>query len=435
MMTYKSTRGGDAISLDDALLGGLAPDGGLYVPTKLPQFGIDDFDSCDDTPSIAARYLAPFFDGSALQDALAEIIAETFHFPLPLVDLSPELDAPLSVLELFHGPTAAFKDIGAGFLAACLVRLDRDVADERPLTILVATSGDTGGAVASAFHRREGVRVVVLFPEGKVSPRQQHQLTCWGDNVVSLAVRGVFDDCQQMVKTAFVDEALGTRFRFSSANSINIGRLLPQSVYYAIASLDYFRRHGRKLSFLVPTGNLGNGLAAVLARAAGLPIQDITLVSNENQTIPDFFATGDYQPRPSVATLASAMDVGAPSNLERLRHVFGERDDLTSMGLSASSVSDDEIEKQIAVDAKRLPFAWCPHTATAMYAWSQQGDAKRQTDQAIVATAHPAKFETIVEPIIGNTLPVPDALAELLALPSEFQTIDATVAALSEVLS
>lgn len=431
---FVSTRSDSPVGLDQALLRGLAPDGGLYVPTQLPTFTAQDFIGQDSTREIAEHYLAPFFQGSMLEDALSDIVAETFHFPLPLVDLSDTIGAPLSVLELFHGPTAAFKDIGAGFLAACLARLDKRSQSDKALTILVATSGDTGGAVASAFHRREGIRVVVLFPEGKVSPRQQHQLTCWHDNVTSLAVRGVFDDCQRMVKAAFVDESLCNDFRFSSANSINIGRLLPQSVYYAVSSLQYFRAHGQALSFVIPTGNLGNGLAAVLARACGLPIGDITLVSNANRTIPDYFDTGEYTPRDSVATIASAMDVGAPSNLERLRFLFGERESLLDLRLSALSVSDAKIRAQIATDAARLPFVWCPHSATAMSVWSEQSTSEQARHQAVVATAHPAKFDTIVEPVIGRQVDVPMSLAALLALPSSFDTIDPNMDALRRAL-
>ncbi|MEM7764220.1 MAG: threonine synthase [Pseudomonadota bacterium] len=432
-MRFESTRKEGSVDLDTALLSGLAPDGGLYVPTSLPQYPLSAFEGADDLLDIAEVYLQPFFEGSRLATSLPEIVAETFHFPIPLLSLANETGCPVSVLELFHGPTAAFKDVGAGFLAACLTRLD-DAAADRPLTILVATSGDTGGAVASAFHRRDGVRVVVLFPKGKVSPRQQHQLTCWGDNIVAAAVEGTFDDCQRMVKAAFVDPVLRREYRFSSANSINIGRLIPQSVYYAAASLSHFRQTGKALSFIVPTGNLGNGLAAVLARACGLPIDDITFVSNANRTVPDYFASGEYQPRDSIETLASAMDVGAPSNLERLRHLFGERDALLQRSLSAETVNDDAIRAQIARDAERFEFAWCPHSATAMHVWDHLDANHKAKPQAVVATAHPAKFETIVEPIIGRSVEIPGSLQRLLALPSEFATIPPELDALASVL-
>lgn len=434
-MRLRSTRGAPAVSLEEALVQGLAPDGGLYVPESLPSFSPDDFDD-DDARSIAMRYLTPFFAGTRLADSIDAIVAETFSFPLPLVDLSQTVNAPLSVLELFHGPTAAFKDVGARFLAACLSRLDAEVDDPRPLTILVATSGDTGGAVAAAFHGRPGIDVVVLFPEGRVSPRQQHQLCCWGDNVTSLSVAGGFDDCQALVKAAFTDPTLSTQYRFSSANSINIGRLLPQSVYYAVASTQYLHKHGERLSFAIPTGNLGNALAAVLARAAGLPIGDILLVTNANRTVPDYFATGQYAGRASIATLASAMDVGDPSNMERLRDLFGEAEALRALGLDAVSVDDTEIREQIRRDAARFDFAWCPHSATAMYAWERHlDDAARAAPWAVVATAHPAKFETIVEPLIDATVPVPPALADLLERPAAFSRITPSLDALAEALS
>ncbi|MEM7612496.1 MAG: threonine synthase [Pseudomonadota bacterium] len=434
-MKFRSTRGGPSVSLDQALLQGLASDGGLFVPENLPQFEQDAFEDAASLQHIAEAYLRPFFADSSLLPALPEIVAETFSFDIPLVDLAPVLASPVSVLELFHGPTAAFKDVGAGFLAACLTRLDASTDDRRPLTILVATSGDTGGAVAAAFHQRAGVDVVVLFPEGRVSPRQQHQLTCWGDNVQALAVRGDFDDCQAFVKKAFTDPSLAESFRFSSANSINIGRLLPQSVYYAYAALRYFRETGRRLSWMIPTGNLGNGLAAVLARACGLPLGDIVFVTNANRTVPDYFTSGVYAGRPGQATLASAMDVGDPSNMERLRHLFGERDSLVAGGLSATSVDDTAIELQIQRDYKRLPFAWCPHSATAMYAWEHLDDARRSKDWALVATAHPAKFDTIVEPLVGTTVAMPAALAALMERPAAFTTIAPTVAALREAMA
>src|SRR4029079_5643824 len=226
-------------------------------------------------------------------------------------------DGRLSVLELFHGPTAAFKDFGARFLAACLARIRTD--NSRPLNILVATSGDTGGAVAAAFHRRPGVLVSVLFPKGLVSPTQEQQLTCWGDNVRSYRVNGTFDDCQRLVKEAFVDPGLKSRFELSSANSINLGRLLPQAVYYAATSLAVHREHGVAPDFVIPSGNLGNSVACVWARQLGLPIGRIVLAHNANRTVPDFLQSGEWRPRPSVATLASAMAGGTPSNMESPR--------------------------------------------------------------------------------------------------------------------
>ena len=255
-MRYFSTRGDGPVSLDTALVNGIADDGGLYLPESLPSFEPGEFAAADSIRGVARVLLRPFFAGSALQDDLEQIIAETFGFAIPATALP---GGQRSLLELYHGPTAAFKDVGAAFLAACLSRLEGDEAS--PLTILVATSGDTGGAVAAAFDQRPGMRVVVLFPDGRVSERQAHQLTCWSDNVLSLRVSGAFDDCQALVKAALADAELASIYRFSSANSINIGRLLPQMTYYADASLGHFKASGEKPNFVIPTGNLGNALA------------------------------------------------------------------------------------------------------------------------------------------------------------------------------
>jgi threonine synthase len=322
------------------------------------------------------------------------------------------------VLELFHGPTAAFKDVGARFLAALMERALRRSADARPLTILVATSGDTGGAVAAAFHRRAGIRVAVLFPKGQVSPRQQHQLTCWGDNIRALEVDGPFDDCQALVKAAFTDPGLQSRHRLTAANSINIGRLLPQVAYHAAASLWHWRRHGTAAGSIVPSGNLGNGMACVWARAMGMPVRELVLAVNANRTIPDYLATGQWQPRPSVATLASAMDVGNPSNMERLRNLVPDFGDLRT-SIEAYPVDNASIRTQIAKDYARYGEVWCPHTATAFWVYDHLPQARRAGRPWIVsATAHPAKFESIVEPVIGRAVPVPLTLQRLLERPT-----------------
>ena len=261
-MNFFSTRGGGPVSLDEALRKGIASDGGLYLPEQLPKFALADFADANTMPEVATILLRPFLVASALKNDLQQIVAETFSFPIPTTRL-PIAGQDVSMLELYHGPTAAFKDVGAGFLAACLSRLEDNV--ESPLTILVATSGDTGGAVAAAFDKRPGMRVVVLFPDGRVSDRQAHQLCCWSDNVLSLKVQGAFDDCQALVKAAMSDPALSAEHRFSSANSINIGRLLPQCTYYAQASLLHHRRTGKMPGFIVPTGNLGNASACILS--------------------------------------------------------------------------------------------------------------------------------------------------------------------------
>ena len=275
-MTFVSTRGSaPPVSFREALLSGLAPDGGLYVPSGSPVLRSETWTSLrgQSLVAIGTAMLAPFLEAEIPADDLNALLEDALDFPTPVV----QLDDRLSVLELFHGPTAAFKDVGARFLAAVLERILARSAepDARPLTILVATSGDTGGAVAAAFHGRRGMRVGVFFPRGQVSPRQRHQLCCWGGNVRSFEVDGSFDDCQALVKAAFRDPALNARLRLTAANSINLGRLLPQVAYHAAAALWYFRRHGRRLSSIVPTGNLGNGVACVWARAMGMPIDRI----------------------------------------------------------------------------------------------------------------------------------------------------------------
>jgi threonine synthase len=425
-MRYLSTRGGQEAGLVDAIMRGLAADGGLFVPDELPRFDRKALRGSS-FAEIASEVLAPFFVGSGLERELEAICRDAFDFPLLLQPLLGD-GAELSVLELFHGPTAAFKDVGARFLAAVMERALQRSADSRPLTILVATSGDTGGAVAAAFHQRAGIRVGVLFPKGQVSPRQQHQLTCWGDNIRAFEVDGAFDDCQALVKQAFTDPGLQQRHRLSAANSINIGRLLPQVAYHAAASLWHWRRHGTSAGSVVPSGNLGNGMACVWARAMGLPVRELVLAVNANRTIPDYLATGQWQPRPSVATLASAMDVGNPSNMERLRNLVPDLEGLRA-SVEAYTVDDASIRMQIAADYGRYGQAWCPHTATAFWAYDQLPRERKEGKAWIVsATAHPAKFETIVEPIIGRSIPVPPALQNLLERPTASTALAARLA-------
>jgi threonine synthase len=431
-MQYLSTRGDarGALGFGEALRRGLAPDGGLYVPSGWPSFSVADFGDDLSLPAVAARLIAPFAAGDAvLAPALDEIVRDAFDFPAPVVPVGGDY----SVLELFHGPTAAFKDFGARFLAACFQRLRRP--GDLPVNILVATSGDTGGAVAAAFHRRPGMQVTVLFPKGLVSPLQQQQLTCWGENVRSLAVRGTFDDCQALVKQAFVDPQMQAQFQLSSANSINLGRLLPQAVYFAASSLAAWRRTGEPLSFIVPSGNLGHAAACCWARKVGLPIGEVILAHNANRTVPDYLQSGEWRPRPSVATLASAMDVGNPSNMERLRALYPDIESIRQ-ALSACSVDDGAIAGRIKADFARYGQVWCPHTAIAAEAWARLPEAARRgRDWCIVATAHPAKFAEIVEPLIGRKVAAPPSLQALYDRPSSFAEIDPDLAALRAALA
>jgi threonine synthase len=423
-MKYVSTRGGaEPVTLSEAVQRGLAPDGGLYVPEHFPSLSPDGLDGAETLPEVAARLLAPFFAGDPLEGALDEICREAFNFPVPL----KELRDGTAVLELFHGPTAAFKDVGARFLAGMLSRARGE--DARPLTILVATSGDTGGAVAAAFHGRPGVEVAVLYPAGMVSPRQEKQLTTWGGNVRAFAVRGDFDACQRLVKAAMADDDLRAERRLSSANSISIGRLLPQMAYYAWASMEWMRRHGAAPGFIVPTGNLGNAAAAMWARRVGMPVREVVLATNANPSITAFTGGAEWAPQPTVNTLATAMDVGNPSNMERVLHLFGGQDAARG-ALRAERVTDDEIRAVIRGGVARWGEVWDPHTATAVAVRGRlQGEG-----WIIVSTAHPAKFEAIVEPLVGHDIAVPPELQALLDRPSVVTEIDPTLDAFREAL-
>lgn len=431
-LRFVSTRGAaPPVTVSEAIARGLAPDGGLYIPTRLPAVDPAGFAGVSRLPDIARTALTGFFDGDRLQPLLGEIAEAALDLAAPTTAVAGCPD-PLFALELYHGATAAFKDFGARFLAESLQRLEANAA--RPMTILVATSGDTGGAVAAAFHRRPWVRVVILYPKGLVSPRQEQQLTCWGDNVSSLRIAGTFDDCQRLVKEAFSDSRLGGRHRFSSANSINIGRLLPQMVYYMASSLDIERRARAKASYIIPAGNLGNAFAAVWARALGFPIARIILAHNINRTVPDFLKTGVWQPRPSIATLASAMDVGNPSNMERIRAMYPSLGEIREQ-LSADSVDDATIRARIGEDFMRYGREWCPHTATAAEVYARLSAAERRDHPWIlVATAHPAKFNEIVEPIIGKPVTIPDSLDRLLRLPQHAVDLPPTLEALAAAL-
>jgi len=423
-MKFVSTRKrSPPVSFSEAILMSLAPDGGLYVPERFAQFKSGAFEGANTLAEIGVKLLDPLFKGDRLQKHLKEICEASLTFPIPLVAVGKDT----SVLELFHGPTSAFKDVGARFLAQCFKHLS-GIAKET-FTILVATSGDTGGAVASAFHGMPGVEVIILFPKGKISSRQEKQLTCWRDNVRAFAVKGDFDQCQAMVKEAFLDEWWKKNRRLISANSINIGRLAPQQIYYAAASLEYFRENKSPPNFIIPTGNLGNAVAALWAKKSGLPIGKVVLATNANRSLANYFETGNWAPEPTIATLANAMDVGNPSNSERLFDLYPTLADL-KQEVSVVSVSDDEIRRQIEMGEKSYGKVWCPHTATALHARQRQATPH----WIVVSTAHPSKFESIVEPLVRRVVEIPDSLAVLLKKKSFFTEIDPTLAALKAYL-
>lgn len=425
-MRFASTRGdAPSVSFAEALVRGLAPDGGLYVPERIPRIDLDASEADASLGAFAARMLAPLVEGDALADAL-ETIARAALVPDPP---RVALDARTSVLELFHGPTAAFKDYGARFLAETLVRMP----SATPRVVLVATSGDTGGAVAAAFAERTGFRVVLLYPENGVSQRQAHQLGAFGPGVTALRVAGRFDDCQRLVKRAFGDPVLRDEVTLVSANSISLGRLLPQSTYFAQAALALRRAHGTEASFAIPSGNLGHATACALARAMGAPIARIALATNANRTVADWLADGALRPRASVATLANAMDVGDPSNAERLAWLWPDAE-ARARALEVEVVEDAAIARRIVASAE-AGYVPCPHTACALELVARRRAVGDDGVWCVAATAHPAKFDTVVEPLVGRRIAPPRALAELLERPATSRPIAADYAALRDVLA
>lgn len=436
-MRYRSTRSFEndqieqdvGVGLEHALTAGLAADGGLFVPVALPRLDPSVLQADWALSDCAEKILAPFFSGSSLESRLGAICRQSLNLDLPITPIQDDPNARM--LELFHGPTAAFKDFAARFLAASLGALRQP--DQPAQTVLVATSGDTGAAVAAAFHRKPGFSVVILYPDGKVAPRQAHQLGAFGDNVRCFRVAGNFDDCQRMAKQALNTPALVKQAGLTSANSISIGRLLPQISYYALAALR-LGQADRLLNVIVPTGNLGNALACVLAREMGLPIGRIVLATNANRTLPDFFRHREYRGRPGLATLANAMDVGDPSNFERLAWLYRERD-LHQADLHAESVDDATIRDCIARVFRSSGQIICPHTACAMELLHRYRAEGNDQPWLVAATAHPAKFNEVVEPIIGRTVPLPPALEALLNRPTQAEPLAADFDALAAVLT
>ena len=426
-MNYVSTRG-DAppVGFSQAVRAGAAPDGGLYLPEAAARPPAAAFAPERALPNFAARMLARFVEDDPLADALGALCAEAFSFETPIV--APDADRPtLHALELFHGPTGAFKDFGARFLMACFDRLG---AADAPLTVLAATSGDTGGAVGCAAEGREAVRAMILFPEGRVSAFQAHQLSCWRAPVEAMKIAGDFDACQRLVKAAFQDRAMTARWRLTSANSINIARLLPQAAYLAHAAVNLAAQSAAAPGLIIPSGNLGHVFAALYARRLGYPIGPVIAATNANATLSDWAASGRYEPRASIATIANAMDVGAPSNFERFARLEGD------LGpLEVVRVDDDAIRARIRAEHERCGYVWCPHSATAVEAYERLPEARRRERAWLcAATAHPFKFADIVEPLIGETIAPSPALADVLDRPARARAMAATLDALDAAL-
>ena len=431
-MRFVSTRGASpALPFGAALGAGLAPDGGLYVPERLPRFSADDLAALPDAPlaDTLAALLRPLLGNDPLAQRLDALCAEAASFDIPLVPLRGSGD---HLLELFHGPTAAFKDLAARFLAASLSALRAPGAPVQ--TVLVATSGDTGAAVGAAFHGREGFRVLILYPDGKVSPAQAHSLGAFGGNVRALRVAGSFDDCQRLAKQALGDAALRAEVPLLTANSISLGRLLPQMGYYAMHALRFQRRHGRALNFIIPSGNLGNAMAALIARAMGLPIGDIVLATNANPTLAEFFEGAPYRGRDAMPTLANAMDVGAPSNFERLMWLADGDEAKARALIRVQRIDDARIRATVAAAEARHGVAPCPHTACGLAVLEDLRAAGDTRDWAVAATAHASKFLDVVGPLLSKEPPVPIAFAALLAKPARSDRIEVDFNALAQAL-
>ena len=423
-MRYYSTRNKNkAVGFAAAALEGLAPDGGLYIPEEVPEFPQAVKSSLGKMAytEVALETIRPWVKEDISSSVLEEIVNSAYPFTAPLAGAGDR-----QVLELFHGPTAAFKDFGARFMARSLSYLRR--GESKPLKILVATSGDTGGAVADGFYAVEGITVTVLYPKGRVSPLQEKQIAGLGGNISAISVEGSFDDCQRLVKQAFGDEDLKKRLCLSSANSINISRLIPQAVYYAAAS-------GQLPSalFSVPSGNFGNLTAALYAYKMGAPIRQFIAATNVNKTVPDYLETGKYEARLSKTTLSNAMDVGAPSNFERMAAHFSY-EEMRRLILGAS-VNDDETRSAIAEVFSGCGYLLDPHSAVAWKAADKLSAAGALNGGAaiVVSTAHPAKFAETVEPITGP-VPVPPSLQEAMKKKAVSRTIPAEYGALKEFL-
>jgi threonine synthase len=406
-MRLVSTNGGDrSIAYRDALFESMAVDGGLFTPEQLepiPWSTIaslrgSDFGAVSKT--LARHLLGSEFDNEVLD----EIIEDALDFPIPLTLLADGIH----LLELFHGPTLAFKDVGARFMARTMRACNR--TDDR-LTILVATSGDTGSAVADAFLGLENTRIVVLFPDGQVSDLQERQFTTLGENVRALAVQGTFDDCQKLAKTAFADGNLRRQVPLTSANSINIGRLLPQIFYY-FGAWAQLSRSDRDLIFCTPSGNFGNLTAGLMAKRLGLPVSRFVAATNINDVVPEYLASGTYCPRPSKRTISNAMDVGDPSNLTRITHLYDGNLDHLRRDVSAFSATDVETRRCIREVFDSTGQILDPHTAVGRLGLERELGGRRIPAEAIlIATAHPAKFREVVEPVIGTEVPLPSRLA------------------------
>lgn len=398
------------VSFQEAVVRGLAPDKGLYFPKSINQLPESFFENIEtlDNVSIAYEAIKQFVGDEIPQSDLKNILEDVLSFDFPVV----ELNDSISALELYHGPTMAFKDVGARFMARCLGYFNGQNETKENVTVLVATSGDTGGAVASGFLGVNGVEVVILYPSGKVSDIQEKQLTTPGQNITALEVDGVFDDCQAMVKRAFLDKGFENKRKLTSANSINIARWLPQMFYYFFA-YKALKHKGKDLVFSVPSGNYGNICAGMMAQKLGLPIQHFVTGTNANDVVPEYLKSGQYKTKSSVATISNAMDVGAPSNFIRIEELHNHSFESLKKNLSGYSYSDAKTVEAINHLKAHFNYIADPHGAIGYLALKEYLAGKSNVQGVFLETAHPIKF-----------LPVmPNAIADIMEIPAQIKSI------------
>jgi len=427
-MNYYSTTGNiEPVSFRESLFQGLAPDGGLYLPEEIPNQWRDVVRRKAPFPELAFDVLRPFVQGEISDSAFGDIVQSAFSFEIKLV----EIQEGTFVLELFHGPTLAFKDFGARFMARTMEYFLQKKSQE--LTILVATSGDTGSAVSSGFYGIEGIRVFILYPKGRVSPTQEKQLTTLGGNISALEVEGSFDDCQRLAKSAFLNQHLRKKIQLSSANSINIARLLPQSVYYHWAYQEMEMEF--PAVFSVPSGNFGNLTGGLIGKKMGLPVEKFIASTNVNDVVPVYLETGVFYPKPSVQTISNAMDVGNPSNLDRMTSLYGNDIDNIRFEIMGMSFNDQETIRAIRDIFEETRYILDPHTAVGYLGLNKyHKDFNKNAVGIILSTAHPSKFSECIEPAIGQSIPIPERLNECLDKRMYKMSLPNDENALSEVL-
>lgn len=409
MNFYSLNSNAHKTSFKDAVISGIAPDKGLYFPEKILPLPASFFDAIYSLSNheIALRAIKQFVSDDIPDDKLREILKNTLDFDFPLV----ELEENLATLELFHGPTMAFKDVGARFMANCLGYFSEGKVDE--VTVLVATSGDTGGAVANGFLGVEGVDVVILYPSGKVSEIQERQLTTLGQNITALEVYGNFDDCQRMVKRAFLDEEITKHRNLTSANSINVARWLPQLFYYLFAFKES-KDLGKELVFSVPSGNFGNICAGMVAQKLGMPVKQFVASTNVNNVVPNFMKNGQYQPKPSISTISNAMDVGDPSNFIRIQELFGNDFRKLSEYLASYSFSDDETRSAMRLIYQNTGYILDPHGAVGYLGLRKYLKNHPDSFGIFLETAHPIKFLPVIQNTLKIDLPIPPQIQRVM---------------------